>query len=194
MDCFDITHHVLILLTILPCPFPLHPNKKTLSMSQSCTLIEIMNGKQIHNSNKWTRNSKSLWEVTIHLMSKSSKFWICLAERMDEKGSSSKLKGIFRTMANADGQWRSYLPNRIKIIHILKRGIHSAKFGHVFFGRPPGISLKNGSIRLKEVIFAFALWGHSVVKGRIYTVKCSSLHRIWQNFYSWYEIKTKYYC
>lgn len=48
-------------------------------------------------------------------------------------------------------------PKRVKIINIFERGLHGAKFGDVLFGRPSGISVKDGSEHLKEVFFAFAL-------------------------------------
>lgn len=56
--------------------------------------------------------------------------------------------------------------------------------GHMLFGRPSGISVKNWSEHLKEVFFAFTLRRHGVVKGWIYTVEGSSLHRVGQDFYS----------
>lgn len=75
-------------------------------------------------------------------------------------------------------------PKRVKIIHFFKRGLHSAKFGHMFLGRPSGISLKNGSKYLKKVLFPFTLGRHRVVEGRIDTIEGSPLHGVGQDFHS----------
>lgn len=49
---------------------------------------------------------------------------------------------------------QNHLPKRVKTIHFFKGGLHCAKFGHVLFGRPSGISLKNWAKHLKKVVFA----------------------------------------
>lgn len=77
-----------------------------------------------------------------------------------------------------------HLPKRVKIIHFFKRGLHSSKFGHMFLGRPSGISLKNRSKYLEKVLFPFTLGRHGIVEGRIYTVEGSPLHRVGQDFHS----------
>lgn len=77
-----------------------------------------------------------------------------------------------------------HLPKRVKIIHFFKRGLRGSKFGHMFLGRPSGISLKNGSKSLKKVLFPFTLGRHRIVEGRIYTVEGSPLHGVGQDFHS----------
>lgn len=70
------------------------------------------------------------------------------------------------------------LPKRVKIIHVLERGLHGSQFGNVLFGRPSGVPVESGRKRLEKVFFALALRRHVVVEGGIHAVERSPLHGV----------------
>lgn len=79
----------------------------------------------------------------------------------------------------------AHIPKGIEVIHFFKGRLYGADAGRVFFGRPPGIPLKNSGEHLEEVFFAFPLGGHVVIKRGIHAVEGSPSQRVRQGFDRW---------